>query len=452
LSWGGVGANRFVGISDELRLWNVARTVDEWRDTRGRELTSTEAASSNLKLYCRKNDASGTAVADASSSPSNGTITGAGYNWLPSLQGNADLSGRVLPDGFGLVEDASPVLVYEPTRIYQVHSRNASAISDVSEGGGAVTFGSAYTDWQAFLLATTTAARYDALICTDGTFIRLGSNPTKPISVTFTGDATGSGYISTAADITRRIVTTRGGSPLTDPGDLNTTSFSDLNTANSSVIGLYFTSETSIEAAINRALASVGAVAWFGRADRKFRVKRFAGASGPAVITLTETDIISIEPIEPEQPLWEEVLLYRHNYSVLTQDQLASGAITTARQAFLEKDARRLRRLSEATRRRHKYARSEVIDTYLTTEAAAITEADRRLALFSGTPRAYRIEARLTALQLDRMDIVAVDLKDLSASGAEQNRLDLTGVNFVVLANGERSTESKATLTVWRES
>lgn len=447
-----LGGFDFFGIVDELRLWNYAVTEDEWRDRRSRQLTTTEAALSSLKLYCKMNSTTGTTVTDSSASPANGTIGGATFNWLPSLEGKADLAGKVVPDGFGFVEDANPVLVYEPTRIYQVHSRNVGGSFTVSEGGATITAGTAYTDWLAFLLATTTAAQADTLNCTDGTFIRLGSNPSKPISVTFNGDATGSGYVSTAADITRRIITTRGKTPLSDPGDLNTASYSALNTANSAVVGHYFSEEISIEAAVKIFLGSVGAVGWFGRTDRKHRVKRFEGASGSPVVTLTERQIISIEPEDVEQPAWEEILTYRPNYSVLSLDQMASGTISTARQAFLEKPVRTLPRTKASTKRRNKYARTDKVDTSLTTEADAITEADRRLALFSQTPRAFRVECSLVGLQLDRMDIVAIDYKDLSATGAEQNRLDLNGVNFVVLGNGERSPEGKATLRVWRES
>lgn len=448
----GTGTNPLNGIFDELRLYDYARSADEWRDARSKELSAVEAASANLKLYCRANSTSGTTVTDSSASPANGTISGSTFTWLPSLQGKADLAGKVLPDGFGFVEDANPVLVYEPTRIYQVHSRNAGGSFIDSEGGATITAGTAYTDWLLFLLATTTAAQADTLNCTDGTFVRLGSNPSKPISVTFNGDATGSGYVSTAADIVRRIITTRGKNPLTDPGDLDTASYSALNTANSAVLGLYFTEETTIAEAIRRALGSVGAVGWFGRTDRKHRVKRFAGASGTPVVTLTEKQIISIEPLDPEQPAWEEILTYRPNYSVLTVDQMAAGTISTARQAFLEKAVRTIRRPNNATKTRHKYAGEDRVDTYLTTEADAIVEADRRLALRSQTPRAYRLECTLAGLQLDRMDIVAIDYKDLSAVGAEQTRLGLNGVNFVVLAIGERSPEDKALLTIWRES
>lgn len=447
----GTSGNPFRGIVDELRVWNYARTEDEWRDFRGRELTAVEAADSRLKLYVKANASSGTTVTDSSASPANGTISGSNFAWVPSLQGKADLAGRVLPDAFGFVEDADPVLVYEPTRIYQCHSRQAGGSFTVSEGGATITAGTAYTDLLLFLLATTTAAQRDTLICQDGTFIRLGSNPSKPISVTFNGDATGSGFVSTAADIVRRVITTRGKDPLVDPTDLATATYTALNTANSAVCGRYYTEEVSIQDVVRDFLGSVGAVGWFGREDRLHRVKRFAGASGSSVATLTERENLSIEVLDTEPPAWEEVLTYRRNPSVMTVDQMAAGTISTDRQAFLEQPVRKIRRTSAATKREHKYARTDTVNTCLTAEADAILEADRRLALFSGDlPRAFRLECSLVGLSIERMDVVTLTYHDLATSGEDQIRLDLDELDFVVLAIGERP-DGRSVLTVWRE-
>jgi hypothetical protein len=454
----GASANPFRGIIDSLRLWNYARTADEWRDQRGRELTATESALSTLKLACRFNDATGATVADSSSSPANGTIGGANFVWLPSLQGKADLASKVLPDGFGLVEDANPVLVYEPTRIYQIHSRQVNSITDASEGGASITLNTAYTDWLAFLTATVTAdAKYDSLNCTDGTFVRWRSKPSKPISVTFRGDASGSGYVSTAADIWRRVICTRGTSPLVDPTDLDGSSFSNLNTANSAVVGIYVTGEMTIEEFGKRVLGSMGAVGFFRRVDRTYRVLLFKGSTtgdlSPSVIlSLTEKQILSIAPAPIEQPVREVILAYRHNYSPMTLDQMASGTIDTARQAFLEKPTRDVQRSKSATKTAHKYSRVETLETYLTTEADAIAEADRRLALFSGEPQAYQVEATAVGFEFDRMDPIFLTVQDINASGVEQVRLGLNALQFIILAVGERSAEGRRSLTVWRES
>jgi hypothetical protein len=448
----GTTGNPFRGIWEELRVWNYARTEDEWRDTRSRELTAVEAASSTLKLYCRNNLSSGTNVPDSSASPANGTISGGNFAWVPTLQGKADLAGTVLPDAYGFVEDANPVLVYEPTRIYQCHSRQAGGSFTVSEGGATITAGTAYTDLLVFLLATTTAAQADNLICQDGTFIRLGSNPSKPISVTFNGDATGSGYVSTAADIVRRVITTRGKDPIADPAGLATSHYSALNTANSAVCGRYYTDEVTVADVVRHFLGSVGAVGWFGREDRLHRVKRFAGATGTTVAHLTEREIISLEPLDADQPVWEQVLTYRRNPSVMTIDQMAAGIVSTDRQAFLEKASRKIRRTSARTQREHKYSRTDTAETCLTAEADAIVETDRRLALFSGVGRAYRLECSLVGLSIKRMDIVTITYMDLSPLGEDQVRLDLEAVDFVVLGVGERAADGRSIVTIWRET
>ena len=437
---------------DWLRVWNVVKTQDELDDLRQRQLSAAEEADSSCLASYRAETGSGTTLTDSSGSPANGTISGC--DWRPALGGGSDLEGKTKPNVFGAVEGASPVLVYGPTQIYQVHAANCSAIDAVREGGNSITAGTAYTNLLTFLAATTTAGQFDSLITAGGTYIRLGTNPAKPITVDVRGDSSGSGYVSTAGAIVRRIVTTRGLSPLTDPTDLDTTSFSDLDTANSAVCGHFVAcdADESIRQTVEALLGSVGAVAYFSRATRKLTVKRFEAVSGSAAVTLDENDVAKLEPLSVELPAWKVTVRYRRNWTPLTGDQMAGAIVGTSTEQFYREEWRSVTVTNPAVKTRHARAREITVDSDLTTAAAASAEASRLLTLFGTEHRSLRVVSTSSAAQLDRFGLVTVKYSDLTIKGASQTRLSLgaSGLLFRVLGVAGSQADGTETLTVWR--
>jgi len=437
---------------DWLRAWNVVKTQDELDDLRMRQLSDAEEADASCLASYRAETGSGTTLTDSSGTPANGTISGC--DWRPSLEGGADLEGKTKPNVFGAVEGASPVLVYPATQIYAVHAANVSAIDAVREGGNSITLGTAYTNLLTFLAATTTAGKFDSLITAGGSYIRLGTNPSKPITVDVRGDASGSGYVSTAGALVRRIVTTRGLSPLTDPTDLDTTSFSDLDTANSAVCGHFVACDetATIRDVVDALLGSVGAVAYFARGTRKLTVKRFEAVSGSSSVTLDENDIPKLEPVSVELPVWKVTVRYRRNWTTLSSDQLAGAIVGTSGEQFYREEWRSVTRSNPAVKTRHARAREITIDSDLTTLAAATAEAVRLLALYGTEHRSLRVVASSSAAQLDRFGLVTVKYSDLTVKGATQTRLGLgsSGLLFRVLGIAGSQADGTETLTVWR--
>jgi len=72
--------NHFIGLMDEVRVWNVARTESEIAATMHRRLAGTEAG---LVAYWRFDDRGGPTAIDSSSAMANATISGT-LEWVAS--------------------------------------------------------------------------------------------------------------------------------------------------------------------------------------------------------------------------------------------------------------------------------------------------------------------------------------------------------------------------------
>ncbi|MBL0220036.1 MAG: hypothetical protein IPQ07_39990 [Myxococcales bacterium] len=435
---------------DWLGAWNRVLTTEELDALRGRSLTAAEiAADSSLKGYYRGEEGSGTSLGDATASPANGTITSG--TWRLSLGGGADLEGKTLPAAFGSVEATEPALVYAPTRIYQWHDQVAGGVSAVKAGGVALTFGSAYTTLSSFLAATTTAGKYDTLNHAGGCFVRLGSNPDKPVTVDGTGDAVG-GYVSSAADVARRLVTTRGLAPLADPGGLETASFSTLNGLTSAVVGFWSPpgATGTVREAVDFVLGSVGAVGVFRRGSGAFAVWRFAAASGSAALTLDENDFRTLEPVDADPPAWAVTVRYRRCWRTLSLAEMGSALVGTAAQEFLTHEWREVRRTAPDVLRDCPRARELVVETGLSSAVDAAAECSRRLALWKVRRRAWRATASARAGAVDRFAVVTVAANDATSGTAKTGRFGLgAGTDLLALGVGGSQADGIQVVTVW---
>lgn len=450
--WIGYSSNHLDGLVDDVRVWNDARTASEIRGARHRPLTSSEDGDSSLVLYSKFDDGTGATATDSSGSPSNGAITDPGSDkWVWAMEGDEGLAGTPKPDAWGSCENVPLVYVDLPNETYLVCATQANAISTVYEGAyEGLTGGTAYTDFRTFLSSTTTSGQYDTLIYEGGTYIRLGASATLPMTADIEGDASGSGYVSTVGTIVRRIVTGRGADPLSDPSEIDTTSFTAIDTANSSTVGIYTDGTQSIAEVVNELLASIGAVGYFNRTDRKFHVERFEGVSGSSVLTLDSANVVSIEPLDTALPVWLGTLGYRKNFRV-TEDGEFSGSATGERRLFASKEFRTTEFRDEGTLEDHPRALRADWPTLLITEAAAQAEAARRGALFGSAREAWRIKANTEGTQVDRLDVVTLDYEDLTALGVLQQRFGYAsgGKTFAVLGFGEVLEDGTTMLEVW---
>lgn len=445
----GVTTDPSSALLDDRRLWNKTLTGDEVRERRSRPLNSTEAGDANLIHYVKFDDGTGSTVTDSASGGLNGTISGT-CTWYPAMEGADEFSGTPKPDAWGVAEGIPAIPVDVSTQIYCLTGTKCNAVSAVYEGGNNLTLDTGYTDRLTFLAASTTAGKYDRLIDTSGTYIRLGSAATLPVTATVQGDASGLGYVYTAADIVRRIVCNRGPSPLTDPTNLDTSSFTALDTDNSAVVGVYTRGTETIQETVQFVLGSIGAVGFFNRADGKFHVERFEGVSGTSQITLSERDIIEIEPIETDPPAWWYSVLFRKNYTVLTQDQIAAAVTNFTTLRFLMNEWRYMTGRRDSVLTSHPRSRQLEVETGLSTWQDAGAEANRLLTLLSTEARGFRIKANLRGVNVDQLYRITITFSDWSKLNVKQSRLGLQdGDDFIALGIADVTEEGATMLEVW---
>jgi len=442
---------------DELRVWSVVKTEAELDALRRRALTAKELADGNLKACWRFEEGTGTTIADASTSPANGTASGC--TWYPSLGGGEALAGQSRPALWGNAWNMAPAPVYPVTQIYECAAHQVYSVASVAEGGlslGAV--GTAYTDLLTFLAGSTTAGSWDSCITATGAWIRLGSMPSLPVTWTGEGETDGVNRWRTVGQIVRRIVTTRGRDPLTDPADLDTASFTALDTAQPDDVGLWSAAgaERTVREALEALLGSAGAVAFATRGGGLLRVLRLEAPSGTPDWELDERQIVAIEPVPLELPVWEVELKWRPNHRPLSTSEMAGAIIGTASEALLSRPFRSNRYTAPAVLTRHPRARSLTVETLFyssvtTTASSSLggAEGARLLALYGAERHAYRLTIPAD-IPADRYDVVRVSFRDLDGHGRQRARLGLgTGTDFRILGLTVSAADGVQTLTVW---
>lgn len=467
----------FAGFLDELRIWNVARTRGQVCAYMNRQLQAAELTSSLLG-YWKFDDGTGATLTDSStasyhsdSTVANGTISGA--TWRPSLQGGEEMEGAPLVDVFGQREGFVPVLVDEPRLIYQVHSGSVYETTQVLVGGAVIAYdaapGTTYTSMSSFLAATTAAGCYERLVTQYGTWIRLGTAPNKPVTMTVKGDNTGgtgygdaSTYRTTAGAIVRYLICNRGPQPLTDPADLDTAAFTALDTANSSVCGAACYDEVTLYEVVSFLLRSIGAVGWFARDTGDFTALVFSGTVAKTTsLDLTEDDIEedTLEVLDVGPPAWGVDLRFRRNDLVHSTSDIVGSVVSadpppsSANWRFLLSDWRTSSPRNTVTRDVFKGAVVLQVDTGLQTYAGASVEASRLLDLYDQQGQCLRAFFRQTAVQLDRMDFVTLSFVDGDSYNDDQQRLGTsTTAIFVVLAVEDDVENGGTWLTLYREA
>lgn len=321
--------------------------------------------------------------------------------WVAALEGTPDVAGTLRPLAFGRVESVPGILVHAPTATYMAAGNACEEVVAVYAGGVLHEIENAYTDLRTFLLATTTAGKCETLICAMGTFVRFGSQPSFPVTIDLKGDKTAlaslgaeyENYRETAAGIAWKIATLCGTEPLTNPYEMDFSSFEALDIANSAPCGVYAFGSESIAEVLAFVLGSVGAAGYFDRQTGLFTVQRFGGQGGSFDSVFDERTVISITPEPVDPPMYAVALGYRRQYTTLGLEDIAGEVLQNDDPivARLTQEYLTARVEDLAVLARFPRAGTYVADTGLALESDAIAEATRRLALYGGAAKAYKI-------------------------------------------------------------
>lgn len=379
----------------------------------------------------------------------------AGDTGTSGIEGTADtIGGQPKPLAFGKVFDVSPPLVASGLLMYQVSQTRIQAIDQVTDGGDAITVGTQYNSLGDLMGATVSSSTYDYFLgdANNGAYIRLGTTPSFVPTVTCQGDKTGGTYVSTVSDIVQRIAEDRAGLAT---ASIDTTALATLETKNSAVVGVAYTSETTIAAVMDELFRSVGAWWGFSRLDLLTCGRlELPDTTATPDLSLTRANILNGDDPEPVQlvdlggvlggiPSWRVTVGYKRNYTVLVGGQLdpnvtadnrsyyASEYRTTAPSAASDDAILEIHPLSEEFRQ----------DTNLTTQSDAEAEAARLLEMLKTDQIAVRVSvlpSLVSDIELGAHVRITLDRLAMDA-----------GADFVLVGIEEDYAKDEAVLTLW---
>jgi hypothetical protein len=315
------------------------------------------------------------------------------YTGAGGFNGGAELTAKYKPLGFGLCRRVAAILVDALNLWYDLNDGAISAVLEVTDKG---------INLPADASNPPAAGKYYADLANGR--IRLGASPVGELRVSFRGDASGSGYVSAHADIMRRIVTTRGATPLTDPADVDTASFTALNTAASYEAGIWIgTEQRAIASVLDDLASSLGSGYWVFNGQNQLSVGLIqapTATSTTADLVLTEYEItldtLQRQPLDT--PPYQILGQYSRYYGPL--DRTALGAITDAAKADWAQEWRAVTSSNAATLIKYPFSVPLPVPMLVDATADAQALADALKNLISVDRRSYTAETGWQVLQL----------------------------------------------------
>jgi hypothetical protein len=344
-------------------------------------------------------------------------VQGTLYAGSGGTEGGDDLKGKPKPLTFGKVNNITPVRVDVANAIYQVHDGQIEAVDAVYDNGVVV----ATADYTNDL--------------TNGRFT-LDSVSTGTITADVQGAKPSGSYKSTADQIIRLLVTTYGG--LTDPGDLDTASFTALNTANSNAVGLYVDRSTKMQRLLDAIANSVGAFYGFKR-DGDFQVGRVEAPASSADAAFTAIEIIELERRATAIPPYRTVIEHTRNFTVQRSDRVSTST-TASRRTFIENQYRTETNTASSVLTVHPEAPTLEVETLLTTAANAATEAARLQTLYGADRDFYKVKLKTQPFTLELNDTVEITFARYNLS---------SGKKFRVIGLIEDAANNEIDLELW---
>lgn len=248
----------------------------------------------------------------------------AGNNVLPNgVEGVDDLKGKVKPMVLALAPNMTPDCVNTSKQIYQVSipiGATAISVSAARDKGVPLTAGAAYADMATMLATAPAEGGYRVLSnTTDGTFIRLGSQPIGQLTC---DAAYGNAADRTHAQVWKRLLEYAG----VASGSISSADVSTLDTALSAEIEYALLNETSTDSALTEVATSAGA-GWYGDQLGVYRILQWSAPSGSPVAELNslrteEMDIADPVGTGDVAPAYLVTLQYGRNWTVQSDADL----------------------------------------------------------------------------------------------------------------------------------
>ena len=349
------------------------------------------------------------------------------YAGTGELEGTADdLKGRPKPRAYGRVVNVPAPLVKSSNFIYQVNDGAVAQVEAVYDQG--VVFSTRVVKANlAALENVIPPAVGEFWDCPSLGLFRLRALPAGLV----TADVLV--YVSDpdeqlVGNIINSIVTGPGG---ISSGDVYAQDITDLNAGSYTAIyvGLWTgTEETTVAAQLDILTNSIGAY-WGFDTLGKFRVRQLTAPTGTAVLTLTQTEILSIDRAASRDesrgiPCWRVNMGWGRNYVTQTTD--LAGGTTAARRAIIAQEFRRVTAETASIKTTHPLAVELTRDTVMQLSGNAASEGARLLGLYGVRRDMFEVSAILPPADMALIDInsvVAVDIDRYSMNGGRSFRV-----------------------------
>lgn len=304
------------------------------------------------------------------------------------LGGTGEQRDALLPIALGQTFNVTPLLVNGAILKYQVHAGAIDSIIEVRDNGAPVAF-------------TADPAT--------GTFqLPPLGNPVGVVTASVRGAAAG-GYIDTAAQLVKRLVTTYGkpSDRFTD-ADLDLANIAAFDAAHQQTMGVYSTARQNVLAACQMLLSSVGAQLVMSRLGLARLIKvALPGAGTPVVIRPEHMVDGTLQPTARTDVVGAVKLGFARAWTVQDAGTLAN--LPEVHKALFAEEWLSTTKTDQATLDTYRLNAEPVqIDTMLLTRADADAEAQRRLDLWKVPRTTYEFEGVPELLSLELGQAVTV--------------------------------------------
>ena len=226
--------------------------------------------------------------------------------------------GKIVPRGWGALENVPGTLVDQNNLIYLLLGNSAASLSALYDGGAPFTLGVARADLAALTANTPAPGTCDYCLSAGGlTLARPWTRPQYGLSADLTA-----GGSTTVAGIAQSIVSAR--STLT----FKTGVAAAFDTAVPGPARLYLSDESTVAEALDKLFAGVGAW-WKLTTAGVIDIRRYAFAGTP-VRTFQAPQVGSISRAAFIMPTWRVTLGYRSNPNVLSDGDIATSLLIAA--------------------------------------------------------------------------------------------------------------------------
>lgn len=357
------------------------------------------------------------------------------YGGTGDYDGSADVEGRPFPLTWGEVKNLEPLLIDPALLMYQYHDDQTNSVDSVYDKRVLLTNEGDVADLS---ITSVSAASYKTDLVRGA--IRLGSSPDGRVTCDVKGHSNG-GYLTSTSDIVRDIAVNRGVISLEDPGDLDTTSFTNFETDFGHIIGIHISSKfVNTGVILDELMAGAGGFWYFDR-DGKLVVGQLKAPTSP-ITTLFDKDTSSLLLLTQNNealPSWKRILMYDQVLSVMGREDVA-GSVTDEDVAFVSREFRLVEAFGSGVRAQFRLAREVLVRSFIRTETNAQIEVDRLLALHEVKRDIYQLKLRGKLFELWLSDIVTLQI----------NRFDLSvGKDFIIMSIDENVRTGMTTVELW---